>query len=114
MDRPRPSLIRLTLLRAVRTGSSPGGWFREQAHRQAVEDVGLAHEALIELEPAHDAHQTELRRRIIDDGRWMLNKAVVDGNVVLRPIVSNPALTEASLTELVQHIARMGDELASE
>lgn len=60
-----------------------------------------------------DAHQTELRRRIIDDGRWMLNKAVVDGNVVLRPIVSNPALAEDSLTELVHHIVRMGDELAS-
>ena len=62
---------------------------------------------------ALDRHQAELRMAILEDGRWMLNQAVINGRIVLRPIISDTAIGEAGIDELVEHIRALGARLAA-
>ena len=42
----------------------------------------------------------------------MVTKAVLDGQVIIRPVISNPDVDGAMLDELLTEIVRHGDELS--
>ena len=59
-----------------------------------------------------DALNSSIRERISTEGRFMVTKAVLDGQVIIRPVISNPDVDGAMLDELLTEIVRHGDELS--
>ena len=65
----------------------------------------LAGEALGE---ASDRFNADLRAALLEDGRFMVSKAVLEGRVVLRPVISNPAVEADTLDQLIDTVLSLG------
>ena len=59
-----------------------------------------------------DALNSSIHQRISTGGRFMVTKAVLDGQVIIRPVIANPDVDGAMLDELLAEIVRHGDELS--
>ncbi len=59
-----------------------------------------------------NALNSNIRDRISMEGRFMVTKAVLDGRVIIRPVIINPEVNEAILDELLAEIIRHGDALS--
>ena len=59
-----------------------------------------------------DALNSSIRERISTGGRFMVTKAVLGGQVIIRPVIANPDVDGAMLDELLTEIGRHGDELS--
>jgi glutamate/tyrosine decarboxylase-like PLP-dependent enzyme len=55
----------------------------------------------------------ELRERLMRMGHFMISKAVIGADAVLRPVVSNPRVTRKTLDELLSEIVSIGRGLSA-
>ena len=53
-----------------------------------------------------DAHNAGLRAALLEEGRFMVSRADLDGRVVLRSVIANPAVEASTLDDLVDHVLR--------
>lgn len=53
-----------------------------------------------------------LREKIMREGKYMISKAKIHEDVVLRPVISNPKTTESTLDGLLKEVLRVGDEMS--
>ena len=54
-----------------------------------------------------DAHNAGLRAALLEEGRFMVSRADLDGRVVLRSVIANPAVEASTLDDLVDHVLRL-------
>jgi len=57
---------------------------------------------------------TELRERILRNGKFMISRSNIGDDVILRPVISNPSVDEDSLNELISEIHQVADEILEE
>ena len=58
-----------------------------------------------------DDFNARLRRMILQRGRYMVSKSLVDGNVVLRPVIANDGVDSESLAGLLDECEQCANEL---
>jgi hypothetical protein len=46
------------------------------------------------------------------EGKYMISKAKIHEDVVLRPVIFNPKTTESTLDGLLKEVLRVGDEMS--
>ena len=46
----------------------------------------------------------ELRERLIQDGRFMVSRSTIDQSIVLRSVIANRSITEASLDAFLERV----------
>ena len=54
---------------------------------------------------------TELRKRLIHDGRFMVSRSTINGNIVLRSVIANRSISEASLDSFLQCVVSIGKDI---
>ncbi|MBF55960.1 MAG: glutamate decarboxylase [Euryarchaeota archaeon] len=54
---------------------------------------------------------TELRKRLIHDGRFMVSRSTIDGNIVLRSVIANRSISEASLDSFLECVVSIGKDI---
>ena len=54
---------------------------------------------------------TELRKRLIHDGRFMVSRSTIDGSIVLRSVIANRSISEASLDSFLQCVVSIGKDI---
>ncbi len=54
---------------------------------------------------------TELRKRLIHDGRFMVSRSTIDGNIVLRSVIANRNISEASLDSFLECVVSIGKDI---
>ena len=54
-----------------------------------------------------DAHNAALRAALLEEGRFMVSRSDLDERVVLRSVIANPAVEEATLDALVDAVLRL-------
>ena len=54
---------------------------------------------------------TELRKRLINDGRFMVSRSTIDGNIVLRSVIANRNISEASLDSFLECVVSIGKDI---
>ena len=54
---------------------------------------------------------TELRKRLIHDGRFMVSRSTIDGCIVLRSVIANRSISEASLDSFLQCVVSIGKDI---
>jgi aromatic-L-amino-acid/L-tryptophan decarboxylase len=63
--------------------------------------------------PVHlDNHNTEIVRRLQEGGEFWVAHARIDGRIYIRPCIVNFRTSEADVVAFVEHVARIGRELA--
>ncbi|HIF45214.1 MAG TPA: glutamate decarboxylase [Candidatus Poseidoniales archaeon] len=58
-----------------------------------------------------DQLNTEVRKRIMRRGKFMISKSTLNGQTILRPVISNPMVSRASLDELIGEINSTADDI---
>ena len=53
----------------------------------------------------------ELRQRLIQDGRFMVSRSTIDQSIVLRSVVANRSITEASLDAFLERVISLGKDI---
>jgi len=48
---------------------------------------------------------------LLEDGHYMVSRADLDGRVVLRPVIANPAVDASTLDGLIDHVLRLARTL---
>ena len=61
-----------------------------------------------------DAHNAELARRMQEEGDVYVTSAVIDGQTVLRPCITNFRTTDADIEALIETVLRTGRALEGE
>lgn len=56
---------------------------------------------------------SELRTRLIEDGKYMISKSNIGDDVILRPVIANPSITTESLDGLIHEILNIGKDIQS-
>lgn len=54
---------------------------------------------------------TELRKRLIHDGRFMVSRSTIDGNIVLRSVIANRNISKASLDSFLECVVSIGKDI---
>ncbi len=54
---------------------------------------------------------TELRKRLIHDGRFMVSRSTIGDNIVLRSVIANRSISEASLDSFLQCVVSIGKDI---
>ena len=58
-----------------------------------------------------NALNIELRKRLLDEGRFMISRSNIGEDVILRPVLSNENVTHDSIDELLARIVHHGEEI---
>ena len=53
----------------------------------------------------------QIRERMMREGRFMVSSSKVGDNVILRPVIANPAVTEDILNRFVENAIQIGDDI---
>ena len=53
----------------------------------------------------------ELRHRLLQDGRFMVSKSTIDGQIILRSVISNNQITEQSLDSYIERVVELGRDI---
>lgn len=53
----------------------------------------------------------DLRERLIRDGRFMVSRSTVNGNIILRSVIANRNITEASLDSFLDCVVSLGKDI---
>ena len=53
----------------------------------------------------------ELRERLIQDGRFMVSRSTIDQSIVLRSVIANRSITEASLDAFLECVISLGKDI---
>ena len=56
---------------------------------------------------------SELRTRLIENGNFMISKSNIGNDVILRPVIANPAVEKSTLEGLVEEILQIAHEMKS-
>ena len=56
---------------------------------------------------------SELRTRLIENGNYMISKSNIGNDVILRPVISNPAVEKSTLEGLIEEILQIAHEMKS-
>lgn len=56
---------------------------------------------------------SELRTRLIENGNYMISKSNIGNDVILRPVIANPAVEKSTLEGLVEEILQIAHEMKS-
>jgi hypothetical protein len=59
----------------------------------------------------HNDLNRQIRDRIIRSGRFMASSSEIGDDVILRPVISNPAVTEETLRHFVAETIQHGDDI---
>ena len=54
---------------------------------------------------------TELRQRLIQDGRFMVSRSLVDEKIILRSVIANRNITEESLDSFIDCVVALGKDI---
>ena len=54
---------------------------------------------------------TELRQRLIQDGRFMVSRSLVDEKIILRSVIANRNITEESLDSFIDRVVTLGKDI---
>lgn len=54
---------------------------------------------------------TELRKRLIHDGRFMVSRSTINGSIVLRSVIANRSISEASLDSFLECVVSIGKDI---
>jgi len=54
---------------------------------------------------------TEIRRRLMQNGNFMVSRSNIGDDVVIRSVITNPKTSEQTLDSFLQEILRIGDEV---
>ena len=61
-----------------------------------------------------NALNKELRKRLMQNGNFMVSKAMIDGMYIIRLVISNPEITTSSLDNFIDEVVRLGEEIEKE
>ena len=61
---------------------------------------------------AQDNITNEIRNEMLERGIFMVSKALIGGRPILRPVVANPAVDEASLDNFIAEVTRIGARMS--
>ena len=61
-----------------------------------------------------NALNKELRKRLMQNGNFMVSKAMIDGMYIIRLVISNPEITTSSLDNFIEEVVRIGEEIENE
>ena len=63
--------------------------------------------------PDIDSNQLnqQIRERLVKGGNFMISQSKIRGEIILRPVIANPHITEETIDDLVEEITRIGDEI---
>ena len=53
----------------------------------------------------------ELRQRLIQDGRFMVSRSTIDESIILRSVIANRSVTEASLDAFLDCVVSLGKDI---
>ena len=53
----------------------------------------------------------ELRQRLIQDGRFMVSRSTIDQSIVLRSVIANRSISEASLDAFLERVISLGKDI---
>ena len=59
----------------------------------------------------HNDVNKQIRDRIIKSGNYMISQSNIGDNVILRPVIANPAINIKHLNGLVEEIVRTGHDV---
>ena len=61
-----------------------------------------------------NALNKELRKRLMQNGNFMVSKAMIDGMYIIRLVISNPEITTSTLDNFIEEVVRIGEEIENE
>jgi len=61
---------------------------------------------------AADTVTDKIRDEMLNRGRFMVTKAMLEGRPILRPVIANPLVDESVLESLLEEIVELGNELS--
>lgn len=53
----------------------------------------------------------ELRHRLLQDGRFMVSRSTIDGNIILRSVIANNQITEQTLDSYIDRVVELGRDI---
>ena len=53
----------------------------------------------------------ELRLRLLQDGRFMVSRSTIDGNIILRSVIANNQITEQTLDSYIDRVVELGRDI---
>jgi glutamate/tyrosine decarboxylase-like PLP-dependent enzyme len=57
---------------------------------------------------------SSLREKLMQEGKFMISKAKINEDIILRPVLANPKTTETTLDNLIKEILRIGDDMSDD
>ena len=59
----------------------------------------------------HNAVNRSLRERIVASGKFMTSQSTISDNIILRPVIANPAVTEVSIKSFLDEVVGTGMDI---
>ncbi|MEE2985212.1 MAG: pyridoxal-dependent decarboxylase [Candidatus Thermoplasmatota archaeon] len=59
----------------------------------------------------HDAVNRSIRKRIVASGKFMASQSTISDNIILRPVIANPAVTELSIKSFLDEVVGTGMDI---
>ena len=59
----------------------------------------------------HNEINSQLRERLVKSGNYMISQSKIGNQIILRPVIANPLITEGTIDDLINEIVRTGEEI---
>ena len=59
----------------------------------------------------HNEVNKQLRERLVKSGDFMISQSKIGDNIILRPVIANPSVTEETIDGLIDEIVRTGEDI---
>ena len=59
----------------------------------------------------HNEINSQLRERLVKSGNFMISQSKIGNQIILRPVIANPLITEETIDDLINEIVRTGEEI---
>ena len=56
----------------------------------------------------YDSVNRGIRERIVASGKFMISQSTVNDNIILRPVIANPAVTKSSIKSFLDEVVGTG------
>jgi glutamate/tyrosine decarboxylase-like PLP-dependent enzyme len=59
----------------------------------------------------HNSVNKQLRERLVKSGNFMISQSNIGDDIILRPVIANPAVTRETIENLVDEITSIGNDI---
>ena len=59
----------------------------------------------------HNSVNKQLRERLVKSGNFMISQSNIGDDIILRPVIANPAVTWETIENLVDEITSIGNDI---